>query len=1238
MTPTRLIVLFAVVLVSVSLCSQSAWSQAETGSIAGTVTDAIGAVIPNATVTAKSVATGAERTVQAASTGQYLIQGLAPGIYDVTVSSGNFQSFKSRAEVTVGGKLTLDAQLSLSAHRTTVEVVGAGGATVNTQSQELSQLVDTTQMAQLPSLNRDPYDFVALSGNVSAGDATSNGGAPNPVTSVGQSITGYGVGYAINGQRETGTEILLDGVENVGVFSDVAGQPVPADSIQEFSIITNNFGPEYGRASGGVVNVDTKHGSNDIHGSAYEFNRLSAYTANTFGNDAENAAAGSIVAPKGIYTRNQFGYDAGAPIIKNKLFVFFSEEFVRVRSNSSQTEEILDPSFISLLPGNIQSYFSKFGTGAHSPSGTVVTAGQLAANTSVNSAFPVVGTVPVFPMINGVTPVSPSQAVFDVVNFTTPFDAGGGLPQNTYDLVGRLDYNLTDKTQMFFRFARYSENDFPGSLFYTPYPQYNVGATSFDNSGLFSLSHVFSDHLLSSTKVSATRYNVASSFDTSLVQTPNLYLSTNPYAEQADYVTGNVIQLPGLENTADGSGGLPFGGPQNTLQLSQDVAWTKGGHTMHFGGEFTYIQLNIAYGAYYQANEVLGSDLGPSINTLVNAGGDMQGGVFASPILQFEGRVNAEGVLPCATDNFGNEIVTSACSVTPPLPAANPARSYRYKDWALYAGDSFKLTRRLTLNYALRYEHYGVQHNNHAALDSNFYDGPGTYPENIADGGVFLTSQSPAGEFWKPRWGTLAPRVGFALDLFGDGKTSLRGGYGISYERNFGNVTYNASFNPPASAVLSDNCGASATGVIGSSCQYFVTNNDLGPLGLPGPSSPLTPVELRDDYSNIDVAQTQFWSLALQRQVAANALVEVSYSGARGLHLYDLNNINLIGAAQEYLGAPLVTTTYIAAAPTSPQCPYPDPGATAAAQAAGTIGPNDSINGCYTRPNSQYAAINQRGSFGDSRYDALNVKFQTQNLHHTGLTLITNYTYSHSLDDLSTTFSDDLTQGSLGFTNILDPHLDWGNSDFDVRHRIVISPIWETPWFKTGNGFEREALGGWTIASVFTAHTGIPFSIYDESYLVNFYTIPRLTPATPITQYHTGAAVNIGPNLYDALDVPPPAPVGPLNPTLGISDFGPYPANMTGRGAFRGPGAWNDDLSIAKNFKLTERFALEFRAEAFNVFNHHNFYVNPDGNYIGGPTTSTLPVLEQKGGLGNSALGGNKDERRFVQFALRLSF
>jgi len=1188
-----------------------AWSQGETGSISGIVTDKTGAVVPGANVTAKGVATGVERATKAGDNGQYVISGLEPGFYDVTVTSGSFSPSTTRGEVTVGGKLTINVELALSGVTTVVEVVGVGGTVVNTQSQELSQLVDSTQMSQLPSLNRNPYDFVSLSGNVSNADNTSNGGAPNPNFTTGQSFTGRGVGYQINGQRSTGTEILLDGVENVSIFTDSTGQPVPADSIQEFSIVTNNFGAEYGRASGGVVNVNSKPGTNQYHGSAYEYNRLSAYTTNTFGNTIEDV-------PEGSYVRNQFGYLIGGPIIKNKFFGFFAQEFTRVRSNSGQINDILDPAFIALLPSNVQSFFTQFGTGALPASGQVVTAGQLAANFGQP-----------FPLINGVTPVPASTPVFDTVKFRAPFDAGGGVPQNTNNILARFDYNFSDQTQMFFRYARYNETDFPGSVSYGAYPQYNTGATNADDSFLISLTHVFNPNVVSTSKVSYTRFNDNTSFDTALVATPNMYLQTASYAQVTDPVTSNVIQLPGLQNTALGSGGVPVGGPQNTNQFAEDVAWSKGRHTMHFGGEYTYIQLNYAYNAYGQSQEVMGSTLFPALSNLVNAGGviDPATGAFASPMLQFQARVNAEGALPCATTIYGDSILTPACTVAPPLPLANYARSYRYHDWAVYAGDSFKITRKLVLNYALRYEHYGTQANNHQDLDSNYYPAPGGIaPLSIRNGQVDITTQSPVGKFWAPRWGTLAPRVGFAYDLTGDGKTALRGGFGISYERNFGNITYNASFNPPASAVLSDICTANASGVI-TTCPNFVTNNNAGPLGLPGPPTALTPVELRDNNAYFQVAQTQFWSLALDRQLLPGAILGVSYSGAHAVHLYDLNNINLLGAGQFYLGDPLVTTQAPAG---GVQCPYTDPG-----------DPTGNTNACYTRLNSQYAAINLRGNFGSSSYNGLNLKFQANNLHNTGLTLVANYTWSHSLDDLSSTFSESLEAGSLGYTSFYHPLLDWGSSDFDVRNRFVLSPVWQTPWYNTGKGFLTQALGGWTVSGIFTTRSGVPFSVYDVSYILNAgYISPRLTPATPITQYQTGTPVlqpNSG-NTFFALNVPPPANLGPNDPTLGVSDFGPFPADMSLRNKFRGPGAWNIDAAIGKTFRLTERFHLDFRAEAFNALNHANYYVNPDFNYYSGPTTTGLSIVEEKGGLGTSALGGNHDERRFFQFSLRLSF
>jgi hypothetical protein len=772
---------------------------------------------------------------------------------------------------------------------------------------------------------------------------------------------------------------------------------------------------------------------------------------------------------------------------------------------------------------------------------------------------------------------------------------------------------------MFFRGGRENSIQTLGSNSYSAYPQYDTGTTFLNQSYLYSISHIFTPSLFLSMKASYTRFNENTSFDQSLLYVPNLM-----FVSPTDPSTGALIQMPGLENFSEpGLGGLPAGGPQNTIQLEPDLSWTKGKHSMRFGFMGTYIQLNYASGAYAQAIEQLGSTFQDSLNDMMNTAGNPNGATLTS----FATRVDPQGKLPCPVDtsttdgNFGTVVDNPSCAIQTPLTEASFARSYRYKDWAGYGEDSYKLTPRLTLSAGLRYEHYGVQHNNHPNLDSNFYFGSGSSLEaQVRSGQVQIAYQSAAHGFWKSRWGTFAPRVGFAYDIFGNGRDSIRGGYGISYERNFGNVTYNASFNPPASAVVSDACSAED-----ANCNATVTNQDLGPLGQSIGPQYLPPVELRHLDQNIDVAQTQFWSLALEHQIARGALFEIAYVGAKGDHLYDLTDVNEVGAGQVYLGDPVVQSN-------------------ANCSNSGVTNKITGIAECLTRPNPQYTNVNMRGSGASSAYDGLNLRVQVQNLHRTGLSLAGNYTWSHALDELSSTFGDSLQGGSgyigsLGYTSLADPHLDWGSADYDVRQRLTVAPIWQTPWFKQGTGIERQALGGWALSGIYTARGGIPFSVFDGNESETGITLPRLEPATPFySEAVSKKPQMLGPNQFDGLNIPLPKSFTPLSSTLGISDFGPFPSDMMHRNSLRGPGAWNVDASLHKTFPITERVAMEFSADGIDVLNRHNFYVNTSTLEYAGGTTTPLYVQELKGGLGTLATGGNHDERRFGQFALKVEF
>jgi hypothetical protein len=1061
-----------------------ALGQGETGQITGRVTDPQDRVVPGATVTAKSVTTGLERTATADDQGTYLITNLQPGLYDITVKGAGFAENTQRLQITVGAKLSLENRLSTESVQAKVDVVAGGVAEINITDQQLSTVVTTKQITELPTLTRNPYDLVSLSGNASDADPTGS--------------TIRGAGFAINGQRSASTDILLDGAENVDIFVAGIGQSTPLDSVGEFRVITGDFSAEYGRATGGIVNAITKSGTNEFHGTAYEFNRISRLAANT----PENNSRGN---KKGVFARNQFGYSIGGPVLKNKLLFFNSTEWTKVRSAETQTAWVPTTAFINASNVRTRDFFAAYG--------------KLASNVRLTGQ-----TFGTNPAVAG--------PLFQQVSFSTPADAGGGLPQDTYQTVSRVDWNWTDKTQIYGRYAIESNKFTPGNYDFSPYEGFTIGTSAFKQNALVALTHQFGNNFISQTRLS---YNRISSTN-SVGADPNTPTLSGNFASPG----GLGVYFPGFLSLFPGVG-LPTSGAQNVGQIGEDLSYGRGSHNLKFGGQYLYIQDNELFPAFQNASQVLGANQNQIVANFL-----------AGNQAQFQGAINPQGKFP-------GEFVT--------LPVSPPdfSRSNRYHEFAFYFNDSWRVTPRLTLSLGARYEYYGVQHNKNPEVESNFFLGSGaTLQEQVANG-VVKTSPNSGG-LWKPDKNNIAPRVGFALDVFGDGTTSLRGGYGIAYERNFGNVTFNVIQNPPNYSVL-----AITPADLGPGATLPIFTNSAGPLaGTTPPTKQIGRVSLRAVDPNIVNAYSHLWSLSAERQVARDTIASVAYSGSAGRNLYSIANLNRLNSALRFFGKLTTCPQFGAAADSS-------------------------------RLNCQYTDINFRGGFAYSDYHGVTASLDSNNLFGLGLTMTNRYTYSVAKDNLSSTFTDGY-QGNngyrLGFTDPYQPDLDYGYADFDIRHRFTSSYIWQVPTPKAlNNSLGRNLAGNWTLTGRVNLNSGAPFTVFDCTNTFRANTCPRLEVAGPINYGRPARLIGTGnPNDFVYTDVTGQTLIGDYAdpyPTGAFgTDSGPYPAGMSARNAFRGPGFWQVDVGLYKGINLTEKYKLQLRGEFFNVFNHPNLGIN----------------------------------------------
>jgi outer membrane receptor protein involved in Fe transport len=1119
-----------------------AWAQTETGQISGTVLDQQGAGVPNAKITIRNTGTAAVREIESDGQGTFIVTNLLPAKYSVIVEAAGFNKISEQVDLAPGGRVALDLKLEVGRVSETVEVAATAVA-VNTENQTVGQLITSTDITNLPLLTRNPYDLVGTAANVSsAGDA---------------GLTMRGAGYNINGLRAAGTNILLDGAANNDEFIAAVGQTVPLDSVQEINILTNNFTAEYGRASAGVVNVTTKAGTDNFHGTAYEFGRYAALAANTFDNNARGIE-------KPGFTRNQFGYSVGGPVKKDKLFFFQSTEWLRVRSSATSVVDVPTPQFIAAANSSTQAFFSEFGAlRSNFVQLKTYTRDQL-ANIGVAACPPAPSTC------DTDFPVGSTTPMFAEGQYSVPSDSGAGNPQDTYYVVGRLDWNAGAKTQIYGRYALEKGNLLTGSLTNSPYRGYDTSQTTTNNSILVSLIYTFNPKLTSQSKVVFNRLNLLDPLGLKPVS-PTLYMN----ATVAPSIAGNLIAMPGYSAFTPGSA-IPFGGPQNFVQAYQDLSSVHGRHALRFGGNYTYIRDNRTFGAFQEAVESLSTkNFSTSDENFLNGN-----------LAQFQAAIDPQGKLPC-----GAAGAVPSCTVT--LPVAPPvfARSNRYHEFGTYFEDSWRATNRLTFNLGMRWDYFGVQHNKDPNLDSNYYDAQGgDIFHNIRNGQVATVPNSPIHGLWKKDWNNFGPRLGVAYDLFGDGKTALRGGWGISYERNFGNVTFNVIQNPPAYAVVSI-LPVDVGGTID------ITTDNAGPLGGSTGSKALPKVSLRNVDPNIETAYAHFWSTVLEHQVRRNFIVAVEYNGSKGVDLYSIENPNRPGAGNVYLGDPCPTTP----------CPV------------------DSLTRLRT---TQYSNINRRGDNGFSHYNSVAVRTQLTNIGNTGLSLHSSYTYAHAIDNLSSTFSESNNNANLGLLDPFNPKIDKGSSDFDQRHRFVFSGTWDVPFARNASGFAKRALDGWTIAPIITIRGGFPFTLFD---CTNALTVcPRAFQTAAHSRNGSARPDPSGaPNLFDYFNFSSGFDSSYVNPIAGISDFGPFPGNMLTRGYFYGPGAYTADLGVYKTTKISERFSLQLRGEFFNALNHSNLWITLSDNDL----SSTTTVHAQKG-----VPPVNANERRNVQVALKLIF